>query len=114
MIQRSRSVRINKRLQNKLERWDDELAALGMEFEIYHRKTLKKSAANWAAAVSAVRDIWLFYQVSRVAIGHWPEIHDFLKSHGFKREEIVTLGLSRTTRPTPKKSARKKRPARKK
>jgi hypothetical protein len=112
MIHRRYSVRIGKRLQNKLERWDDELAGLGIEIEIHHRRKLKK-VAHWASAVSTVQDLWLLYQVSKAAVGHWPQIRDFLKSHGFKREEIVTLGLSKATRPTPK-STMKKKPAKRK
>ena len=111
-MNRIHAVRIGKRLQNKLERWDDELAVRGIEISINEvRRTKAKAATCYFlySAMSYARDIWLFYSVSKEAIGKWPKIREWMKTVGFKREELITLGLSKALKPT----LRKRKPTKK-
>jgi len=61
-------------------------------------------------AVVYVRNIWLFYSVTKEAVRNWPKIRKLMTSVGIEQDEIITLGLSKTLKPTPKK----RKPAKKK
>jgi len=91
---------------------DDELAVRGIEISIddYSEKGRRvcHKAGHWSTA-SYIRDIWLFYSVSKEVIGHWPTIREWLTSVGFKREELITLGLSKMLKPVSKNTLRKRK-----
>ena len=107
---RQHSVHVGKRIQNKLLKIEDELAQLGVHIEFQERKAKLKAAAQIAQVFTHLRDIWLVYSVGKEAIGNWPRIRELLASVGLKREEMITLGLSKMTKLSPKKSITKNRP----
>jgi hypothetical protein len=106
---RQHGVKIGKKIQNKLVKIKDELGALDIDIEFQERRSKLKAAAGIAQAFAYASDIWLLYSVGKEAIGNWPSIRKLLVSAGLTRGEIITLGLSKMTKPSPKRSSTKKK-----
>jgi hypothetical protein len=106
-MKRSRSIRIGKRLQRKLENLDDELAARGIEVVYVGPRRAKKKAAHFAQSLSYLQTIWLIYQVTVEAIRRWPQIRKWLLPVGITRNEIITLRLAEMMRSPQKKRTKK-------
>lgn len=124
MFPQRHTVRVPRRLRNKVLKAEQELAEQGVDVTVDeddwkhgHRKARVARSGRFTATVTweVLGHVWLVFSIFRAAVGAWPRIRKILVNAGLTDDEIMTLGLSRITRPPKKKSqkrATKKKPNR--
>ncbi len=101
-------VHVSLKVGRKVEKVEDELAALGVAVEFHERHRPRVKRRNGGGLPwSALEHAYLVWSIAKTAIGAWPKIRKVLVGAGLSRNEIITLGLSNYTR-TPKKKRKAK------
>ena len=103
---RQHRVRVGRQIQRKLLKVEDGLTGLGVHIHFEQTTPKPKAIGHLDQVLNTARDIWLVYSIGKEAIGKFPTIREVLASAGLTRAEIITLGLSETTK-TPKKNSSK-------
>jgi hypothetical protein len=102
-------VHVPRRLRRKVVKIEQELAEQGVDVEFDVRVRRKAKNGGGLPVWETLGHVWLVFNIAKTAIGAWPKIRKILMNAGLTNDEIITLGLSRFTRPPQKKKKRKAR-----
>jgi serine/threonine protein kinase len=102
---------INKALEkDQVLKVEQELSEQGVDVRatVVHRKKFA-GGPSFREAWEVLGHVWLAFNVYKTAVGAWPKIRKILVTAGLKNDEIITLGLSKITRQTKKRTRRKEK-----